>query len=105
MRSHRLLLCAALTFTLASGAAQAQSPSREAADALFKEGRAAVLRSDYAMACARFRDSDRLDPALGTKFNLADCEEHLGHVATAWSLYSEIAPKFAPTDDRLAISK
>lgn len=105
MRSPRLLFAAALALTLQSTAARAQDPHKEAADALFKEGRAAVLRGDYAIACTRFRDSDKLDPALGTKFNIADCEEHLGHVATAWALYNEIAPKFAPTDDRVQISK
>lgn len=105
MRSPRLLFAAALALTLQSTAARAQDPHKEAADALFKEGRAAVLRGDYAIACTRFRDSDKLDPALGTKFNIADCEEHLGHVATAWAFYGEVAPKFAPTDERVQIAK
>ena len=61
--------------------ARAQNPA--AAEALFEQARAAMAAGSYELACARFRDSDRLDPAIGTRFNLADCEEKRGRVATA----------------------
>jgi hypothetical protein len=59
----------------------AQNPA--AAEALFEQARAAMAAGSYDIACARFRDSDKLDPAVGTRFNLADCEERRGRVATA----------------------
>lgn len=58
----------------------------------------------YELACARFRDSDRLDPAVGTRFNLADCEEKRGRVATAWSLFRGVFAELAVDDDRRPIA-
>ncbi|MFO0567610.1 MAG: hypothetical protein U0263_18270 [Polyangiaceae bacterium] len=58
----------------------AQGRDATAAEALFNAGRDAVKAGDYPTACAKFRESNRLDPAPGTVLNLADCEEHLGHV-------------------------
>lgn len=59
----------------------------------------------YELACARFRDSDRLDPAVGTRFNLADCEEKRGRVATAWSLFRGVYAELAADDDRRPIAE
>ena len=48
---------------------------------------------DYTQACTKFEESLHLQPALGTLHNLADCYEHLGKLATAWSKYVELADK------------
>ena len=58
-----------------------------AAAALFDEGRAALQRRDWDFACAKFAASERLDPAIGTQFNLANCEEERGRLATAWVMF------------------
>jgi hypothetical protein len=63
-----------------------------------------MAAGDYELACGRFRDSDRLDPAVGTRFNLADCEERRGRVATAWSLFRGVASELAVDDDRAPIA-
>ena len=81
-----LLLLAAL----AALAAPARADSRPA-DESFARGRALMKQHDYAGACAAFEDSYRLDPALGTLFNLADCEVSLGKLASAWNHYRELA--------------
>ena len=81
----------------------AQNPA--AAEALFEQARAAMAAGSYDIACARFRDSDRLDPAVGTRFNLADCEERRGHVATAWSLFRGVLSELALDDDRRPIAE
>lgn len=60
---------------------------------------------NYAIACARFRDSDRLDPAVGTRFNLADCEERRGRIATAWSLFRGVVAELGADDDRKPIAE
>jgi len=83
--------------------AEAQNPA--AAEALFEQARAAMAAGDYDMACARFRDSDKLDPAVGTRFNLADCEERRGRLATAWSLFRAVLAELPRDDDRRPIAQ
>jgi hypothetical protein len=61
---------------------------RTAAAALFAEGRAQMAAGDLASACVRFAESDRLEPAPGTKLNLADCYEREGRLASAWITFS-----------------
>jgi hypothetical protein len=74
--------------------ASAQSPSSNdtaAAQAIFDQGRRLMGQGDYIAACAKFEESQRLDPASGTALNLGTCYEHLGKVATAWSKFLEAA--------------
>src|SRR5262245_1711819 len=76
------LMCLA---TLASGTrAFGQDRDLAAAEALFREARAAMQSGDFDAACAKFEESERLDKAPGTVLNLAECEEKRGRVATAW---------------------
>jgi hypothetical protein len=89
--------------TLSPRPANAQNPA--AAEALFEQARAAMAAGSFDIACARFRDSDKLDPAVGTRFNLADCEERRGRVATAWSLFRGVLSELAEDDDRRPIAQ
>jgi hypothetical protein len=103
-RTPRLIgLAACALATLLTVPARAQNPA--AAEALFEQARAAMAVGDYDTACARFRDSDKLDPAVGTRFNLADCEERRGRVATAWSLFRGVAAELSADDDRKPIAE
>jgi hypothetical protein len=86
---------ALLAFPKAAHAQQA------AADALFDSARTAMTKGDLASACEQFRASDKLDPAVGTELNLADCEEKRGHLASAWELYRTVEEKLSQTDERL----
>lgn len=63
-----------------------------------------MAAGNYDVACARLRDSDRLDPAVGTRFNLADCEERRGRLATAWSLFRGVLGELGAEDDRRPIA-
>lgn len=74
------------------------------AEQFFREGRAAVAAKDYANACPKFAESQRLEPAPGTLLNLADCEEHLGQIVKAREHYSLAASGFARTDARREFS-
>src|SRR5882672_5439773 len=58
---------------------------------LFDEGRELAKQGKYAEACDKFTQSYALDPAVGTELNLADCHEHLGHVAKAWHMFDDAA--------------
>ncbi len=58
----------------------------------------------YGDACARFSESERLDPAAGTLLNLADCYERNGQLASAWLTFRE-ATTAAELSDRAAWSE
>ncbi len=104
-RVRRWLCLAALLGALAPRTALAQAKDPAAAEALFREGRALSDAGDIAGACAKFRESDRLDPAVGTTFNIADCEERLGHLARAWTLFDEVTQRLPVADKRRAVAQ
>ena len=97
-----LVLTSALFFSSPSRAQERHDPA--AADELFRQGRAASEKRDFLTACAKFRESNRLDPAVGTLFNIADCEEKLGRLATSWTLFQEVAQRLPNDDDRHGIA-
>lgn len=83
-------LAITLVLTTSTGDARAQA-ERAAAQALFDEAVELRNRNQVPAACAKFEESLRLDPAVGTRFNLADCYERLGRVASAWTYFLEVA--------------
>ena len=92
----------AMLFVLGERTADAQVTDPAAAEALFQEGRR-LLKSvdgDVATACAKFDESQRLDPAIGTLINVAACQERLGRTATAWQSWRAAADQLGTTDQR-----
>jgi hypothetical protein len=87
-----------------SAAAGANPNDKITAEALFEAGRAAMERGDFATACAKFEESNRLDPAVGTLLNLANCKERLGELATAWVLFREAAQRLPAGDARQPVA-
>ncbi|HUJ61398.1 MAG TPA: tetratricopeptide repeat protein [Kofleriaceae bacterium] len=71
-------------------ATAAQAEPSAAADKAFKAGRDAFRAGRYAEACQKFEDSQRLDPELGTLFNLAQCDEKIGKLASALAAFRQI---------------
>ncbi len=45
----------------------------------------------YAEACSALEESQRIESRSGTALNLADCYEHAGRLASAWSTFLEAA--------------
>ena len=92
-------------------AAPALSQPRDltAADSLFREGRALLKQKKFDLACPKLIESFRLDPAPGTLFNLAQCEEGRGRIASAherWqSLVDTLTSSGKLTDDRLPVAR
>jgi len=84
-----LVVCGVLACG-ATRTARADEPA-PSAEQLFQEARILVEKGDYAAACPKLDASQKLDPAVGTQFNLADCYEHLGKTATAFALFEEVA--------------
>src|SRR3954470_17543612 len=89
---------------LVPGLAFAAPRDPAAAEALFRAGRAAVDRGDYVAGCSKFEESNRLDPEVGTAFNLADCDEHIGKVAFSWQLFREVAQPLPASDERAGMA-
>lgn len=90
MRTHALAAAAALSL-LAASAAHAQN--RPAAEAAFRKGKDLLAAGKVADACASFEQSQKLDPQLGTEYNLALCNERLGKLASAWAAFSELSAR------------
>jgi hypothetical protein len=85
-------LSTALLPTLLVGSTMAQGRSDPAAArALFAEARQLVAEKKYEQACPKFEESQRLDPGIGTLFNLADCWERTGKTASAWARFLDVA--------------
>ena len=90
MRSP-LFLAVLLAGALVAVPASAQPTGEQVAEKLFNEAIALVTAGKYADACPKLEESQRLDPALGTQFNLADCYEHTGRKGSARRLFIEVA--------------
>jgi hypothetical protein len=83
-----LLLSALLgaAVTLAAGVASADETD---AERLFREARKLMVEERFAEACPKLRESNQLEPHVGTLLNLAACDERVGKVATAWVEYQK----------------
>jgi hypothetical protein len=68
-----------------------QAADSAAAQSLYDEGRRLLRQGRAIEACPKFEASQKLDPAPGTQFHLADCYEKTGRTASAWALFLEVA--------------
>jgi len=82
----RVSLVAGAVVVAAAPRAVAQ-PASAQAQSLFDEGRKLLAAGKLAQACAAFESSQKLDPAVTTLLNLADCREQNHQLATAWGLF------------------
>ena len=101
--ARALALWFALGALGASRAALASPPPSEA-DTLFEAGRVAAEHGDFATACPKFAESQRLDPGAGTLMNLADCEERSGRLVEAWQHWQQAIAQLGAKDDRVAFA-
>lgn len=94
-----------LTVVTFVSTAAAQSRDSASAEVLFQSGRAAASAGDHQTACDKFRESYRLDPAVGTVLNIAICEQKLGELASSWTHYQEAIQRLPPSDERAVIAR
>lgn len=76
---------------LADEGAQVNATRKAAARSLFNEARALMQAGKPAKACPKLEESLRLEPGLGTRFNLADCWQAIDRNASAWALFLDVA--------------
>lgn len=88
-----VLLAILAGFGLSAATVQAQPSAmdRAAAQSLFDDAMRLMAEGSFDAACPKFEESQRIDPGLGTQFNLADCFEKTGKTASAWVNFSEVA--------------
>jgi hypothetical protein len=84
------VLLAALAVPLAARA-DATPQDQAVAQSLYDEGRTLMNAKDFARACPKLEESQRLDPSPATEFHLADCYEQVGRTASAWAAFLEVA--------------
>jgi hypothetical protein len=77
----------------------------DAAEKLFREGRAALRNKDWDTACARFEESAALVERVGTLLNLGFCNEQRGQRARAWTFYERSLAALEPSDPRHAATR
>ncbi|MBI5549565.1 MAG: hypothetical protein HY901_37240, partial [Deltaproteobacteria bacterium] len=93
-RRERWTVMASLVLVLAPTTVafgQVPEPLRREADELFREGKKLLDAKRYAEACGKLEASQKLDRALGTLLNLADCYEKQGRTASAYASFTEAA--------------
>src|SRR5262249_5377936 len=86
-----MIACALVGAT--SGARAQTSTTSAAATVQFDKGRSLFKAGKYAEACAAFEQSQKLEAAFGTLYNLAGCYVKLGKLASAWVAYRELAQR------------
>lgn len=82
-------------------------PDAAHAQTLIREARALMHTGNYRDACPKLEESLRLEAGIGeagigTQFDLADCNEQIGKLATAWAGFLAVASqsKAANQNDR-----
>jgi hypothetical protein len=87
--------------------ADVSDANRTAAEALFRDARRLMSAGNYAEACPKLADSQRLDPGVGTLLNLGLCYKQMGRTASAWSAYREAADtaQRAGQSDRMDVAQ
>jgi len=77
----------AATANDARASASTVTRERAIAEALFRDGKALVEAERFEEGCAKFQESQRLDPALGTLLYLGTCYAQIGRTASAWAAF------------------
>lgn len=84
-----IVACATAFLSVVGQEAEAQTGA--AAQVLFDEAMTLMDAGKHTEACPKLDESLRLDPAMGTRFQLAVCYESIGKITSAWSNFIAVA--------------
>lgn len=101
-----LPLIAVLT-TGRAALAEPTAAEKATAESLYDEARALLRAGKTETACAKFAESQRLDPGTGTLLYLGECYERGGKLASAWASFREAyaSAHAANQEDRAKIAQ
>ena len=85
--TRRLVI--ALSLLSLHGNAMAQERDVRGAEAAYEEAEKLLERGQLQQACLRYAESYRMDPQLGALLHVADCNERIDKLATAWRNFDE----------------
>jgi len=85
--TRRLVI--ALSLLSVHGSAVAQERDVQGAEAAYEEAEKLLERGQLQQACLRYAESYRMDPQLGALLHVADCNERIDKLATAWRIFDE----------------
>lgn len=80
----------ALTWIVSAAPAHAEAASNDSAKQLVEDARELMAEQHFDAACSKLETSQGLDPELATQFQLADCYEHAGKIASAWRQFRQM---------------
>src|SRR5512138_1064153 len=86
-----ILGCMVMLRGTPAAAAEPSEAHRVQAQTLFDEAMELMQRGQYQAACLKFEEGQRLLPAIGNQFNLAECYAKTGRIASAWVNYNQVA--------------
>lgn len=98
----------AIATLLATATAYAQAPAnprQAAAEDALRQGRELAKAGNYIDACEQFHRSQHLDPQLGTLFDIAQCSDKIGKLATAAAAYRELVARDMNPERKAASQK
>ncbi len=99
------VFCGALFAALLTTVASLADDDVVRADKLFQEARQLIDRGDFASACPKLAESQRLDPGVGTALYLGGCYEHINKIGSAWTSFRDAMTRAKPGDKRGEIAK
>jgi hypothetical protein len=88
MRPFRFAVALAVFFSVSN--ARAQEAAAPDPDKLFAEAMTLVAEERYADAIPKLEEAQRVDPGIGTQFNLAICYAKTGRLALAWRNFRQV---------------
>lgn len=78
-----------LALVAASASAETSAQSTALASRLYDDASKAMAAGQLPIACAKYAESERLDPQLGTLLHLGECYSKSNKTASAWTTFKE----------------
>lgn len=99
MTSYRFRILLMVSLSAPVALAEPDGAQKAMANQLFDDAEKLIAVDRAAEACAKYAESQRLDPQLGTLLHLGACYERIGKTASAWAAFKDSADMAARRKD------